>query len=148
MPTIQDPKLFIEPVPGHPGRRRIVVSYDLVVPAQDVVWGETVTETAWIHGRDLHDAPAAATTRTITELRSEVAAPEGRLHRELDSEVNRVALDVQQDWWRTDTGGGVEPIAEFPDHLQGEIELRVGNAVVAKATTPILTGSWGALGSD
>lgn len=61
--------------------------------------------------------------------------------------VDRVDLDVEQDDWRSTPGGDV-PIAEWLDHLIAEIALSDGSSVVASATTPVVTGSWGPLGSD
>ena len=72
----------------------------------------------------------------------------GAFPRRLATDVHRIDLDVEQDWWRTDHGGGIEPIAEFPDHLVADVTLRIGNNAAATAVTPVLTGSWGALGSD
>ncbi len=148
MPAIQDPMLQIKPVPGHSGKRQVVVSYDLLMRPEDLLEHQQVVDQATIHGRDLHDAPTNTAVLPIAVLKGEWTAAVGVVHRQLDALVDRVDLDVQQDWWRTDNGGGIEPIREFPDHLQADIELSVDGDVVARATTPLLSGSWGALGAD
>ncbi|NNF56274.1 MAG: hypothetical protein HKN03_17745 [Acidimicrobiales bacterium] len=115
---------------------------------EDLLEYHHVLERATVHGRDLHDAPTDAAVVPIAVLKGEWTAKAGVVHRQLDAIVDRIDLDVQQDWWRTDSGGGVEPIAEFTDHLQADIELSIEGDIVALATTPLLSGSWGALGAD
>jgi hypothetical protein len=77
-----------------------------------------------------------------------VPAQPGATPRELTTDVHRVDLDVEQDWWRINEGGGFEPIAEFVDHLVARVMLRVDGIIVAMAVSPTITGSWGALGDD
>jgi hypothetical protein len=61
--------------------------------------------------------------------------------------VNEVDLDVEEDLWRS-TPGGNQPIAEWLDHLVADISLADGDDVVSEGTSPVVTGSWGPLGSD
>jgi hypothetical protein len=68
--------------------------------------------------------------------------------RALGTDVHRADLDVEQDWWGITEGGSLEPIVEFVDHLVAHVTLRVGELVVARADSPPITGSWGALGTD
>ena len=105
-------------------------------------------ERVLIRSEDLHDSPTAATALAIEIERADSVAGPGTVHREVSQEVRRTDLDVQQDMWRTDHGGGVEAIAELPDHLVAEITLSIDGRSVATAITPIVTGSWGAVGSD
>jgi hypothetical protein len=62
--------------------------------------------------------------------------------------LHRVDLDVEQDSWDTDQAGGTKPIAEFADHLVATLTVSVEGREVATATSPVATGSWGALGAD
>jgi hypothetical protein len=148
MTLILDPELHVEVVEGHPGRRRLVVTYRLDIPDGDPVVGRDVHEEAVVHACDEHDAPIrplAVEFRLEGDATIECA---GVYPRRLVSEVHRVELDVEQDWWDTDQAGGTEPIAEFADHLAASISVRVDDRTIATADTPTLTGSWGALGSD
>ena len=147
MVTITDPRLHIDPVEGHPGERRVVVTYSIHVPPFDPALGETLREEAIVSALDEHDAPVAPTDLAI-HLRGEVEGTPGATERRLTTEVRRADLDVEQDWWRINEGGGFDPIAEFVDHLVADVTLRLGDQVVATARTPPRTGSWGALGSD
>lgn len=148
MVTIVDPQLHVEHVGGHPGERRLVVSYGIASNADDSTIGATVREEAIVTARDEHDAPIFPSDLRVL-LSSEVTVESaGVLERTLTTDVHRVDLDVEQDWWRTNDGGGFEPIAEFADHLVATITLTVGDELVASASTPTLSGSWGALGND
>ena len=148
MTIIIDPKLFVEKVEGHPGRRRLVVSYELDLQPPDRLLAVPFTERVVVTARDLHDAPQRAHKLEVRFEQDAIADRVGRVHRTVETGIDRSSLDVQQDWWRTDHGGGVDPIAEFPDHFIAELSLVVGDAIVAEATTPVVTGSWGALGED
>jgi hypothetical protein len=146
MVTIRNPTLTVEEIPDHPGRRLLVVEFDLDVAP------ETASETDFavlvtVRAVDLGDAPVKP-TEALIELRR-VPSPYGRPgHHRFERQVARVELDVEQDWWRSGPGGEVEPLGEFADHLVAEIVVRETGPVVAKAETQVLTGSWGALGAD
>ncbi len=148
MVVIVDPHLHVEHVAGHPGERRLVVTYTIEVPAGDPSIGRWIGEEATVHAEDARDAPVPPTDLTVQLEDRLVVEKPGRILRRLTTDVHRVDLDVEQDWWRTDHAGGIEPIAEFADHLVAEVVLRLGNDVVATAKTPMITGSWGALGTD
>jgi hypothetical protein len=147
MVTIADPQLRVETLDGHPGERRLVVSYSIHVPPFDPDLGATLREDAVVTASDEHDAPVSPEALEV-HLRDEVVAQPGAMPRTLTTDVHRADLDVEQDWWRINEGGGFDPIAEFADHLQATVTLRVGELVVATATSPPITGSWGALGDD
>ncbi len=148
MVVIVDPQLHVEHVAGHPGERRLVVTYSIEVPARDPSIGRWVGEEATVHAADAHDAPVPPTDLAVKLEDRVVVEQSGRIPRRLATDVHRVDLDVEQDWWRTDHAGGIEPIAEFVDHLVADVVLRLGRDVVATAQTPMITGSWGALGKD
>jgi hypothetical protein len=146
--TLIDPRLRIDQVPNEPGWRRLIVTYQLDMTEVDVALDPDVFEQAIVRSRDLHDSPTPPKPTEIRlEHRGRIDRP-GIIDRELTGKVKRTDLDVQQDWWRTDHGGGVEAIAEMPDHLVAEITLSIDGQVMAEATTAVVTGSWGALGSD
>jgi hypothetical protein len=147
MVTIVDPQLRVETLDGHPGERRLVVSYSLHVPPFDPDLGATLLEDVVVTASDEHDAPVSPKPLEV-HLRGEVVAQPGATPRLLTTDVHRADLDVEQDWWRVNEGGGFDPIAEFVDHLVARVTLRVGDLVVATATSPPITGSWGALGDD
>ena len=148
MTRILDPELDVERVEGHPGDRRLIVTYRLDVPDGDAVVAQAVHEEAVVVSRDEHDAPIRPLAVEFRlEGDSTIERP-GVHPRRLVSDVHRFQLDVEQDWWDTDQAGGTEPIAEFVDHLAATITVRLGDRTVATADTPVLTGSWGALGSD
>jgi hypothetical protein len=138
----------VEKVEGRPGERRLVVTYVLDVapddPAFDAILSEDVTVTA----RDEHDAPIFPSDLEV-RLRGEISPALARsTTRRLTIDIHRVDLDVEQDWWRIDAGGSFEAIAEFRDHLVADLRLSIDDRIVATATTPTITGSWGALGRD
>lgn len=150
MPTIVEPSFRVDPVPGKPGRRRLVVSYVLEFDEGDLAAeiGSDTVERATVRDHDLHDAPTKTQPLAIVIERTGVVGEPGRYERELACEVNRVDLDVQQDWWRTGHGGQIEAIIEMPDHLIAEIEVVVGATLGTRTTTPVVSGSWGALGQS
>lgn len=148
MVRIVDPELHVEPRPGHRGDRRVVVTYHLVVDADDPVIGAPVEERVVVEPVDEHDAPVRPTSFSMSVRHRIVPTSAGTTVRHLSSDVHRVDLDVEQDWWRTDTGGGTEPIAEFLDHLAATVTLHADGEELARAVTPVVTGSWGALGDD
>jgi hypothetical protein len=147
MVTIVDPQLRVEPVEGHPGERRLVVTYSIQVPPFDPDLGATLSEDVVVTARDEHDAPVFPSELEV-HLRGEVSAQPGVTPRTLTTDVHRADLDVEKDWWRINEGGAFEPIAEFVDHLVARVTLRVDDLIVAMATSPTITGSWGALGDD
>ena len=147
MVSIVDPQLRVEALEGHPGERRLVVTYSLQVPPFDPDLGALVSEDVVVTARDEHDAPVFPSHLEV-HLRDEVTAQPGVTPRELSTDVHRADLDVEQDWWRINEGGGFEPIAEFVDHLVARVTLRVDSLIVATAVSPTITGSWGALGDD
>jgi hypothetical protein len=148
MTRMLDPELHVEAVDGHPGRRRLVVTYRLEVAPDDPVIGGHIHEEVIVSARDEGDAPVRPLDVEF-ELEGEATIRSaGVFGRRLVSEVNRVDLDVEQDWWDTDEAGTTVPIAEFPDHLAAMVTVRFGDEVVAAGESPTVTGSWGALGSD
>jgi len=147
MASISDPHLKVEKVVGHPGRRRVVVAYDLKVRPDEPLSGQVFTERVVVRSDPDHGRPSNTGVLNI-EVAQDVRATDELLHRSVAVEVDRVRLDVEQDWWETDHGGGVLPIAEFADHIVADLSLVLGSDVVAEATTPVVTGSWGALGRD
>lgn len=148
MTTVSDPELSVERVDGHPGRRRLVVTYRLDVPPGDPVVGERVDEDVVVAAHDEHDAPIAPLPVEFELHGDATIRSPGELARRLTSDVHRVSLDVEQDWWDTDQAGGTTPIAEFLDHLVATVTVRLHGDIVATGTSPTLTGSWGALGAD
>lgn len=148
MSAIVDPHLEAETIEGKPGRRRLVVTYGLELDEGDIDPGADVLEQATIRSCDLHDSPTPPEPLEVRIERRDLEHQAGMHRRELSCEIKRVDLDVQRDWWRTDHGGGIEAIAELPDHLVAEVSVRIGDRLVAEATTPVTTGSWGALGED
>ena len=148
MTTVLDPELHVQWVDGHPGRRRLVVTYRLEVPPGDPAIGRQLHEEVIVTARDEHDAPVRP-ARVEFHLDGDATINSaGFFGRRLTSEVHRVNLDVEQDWWDTDEAGGTKPIAEFLDHVAATVSVRLGDEVVATGETPTLTGSWGALGAD
>ena len=145
---ILDPELLIERVAGHPGVRKLVVTYGLETVPGDPAIDRRVSEQAVVAARDEHDAPVLPSPIEFTFGSEELVVAEGRIERRLERLVHRVDLDVEQDWWDTDQAGGTKPIAEFADHLAATVSIRCGDEEVARAVTRVVTGSWGALGSD
>ncbi|MEL7156529.1 MAG: hypothetical protein AAFN30_08015 [Actinomycetota bacterium] len=148
VPTIADPLLQVLPIPDAPGRRELVVSYLLTWTEADTRPDGEAVARAVVRSRDLHDGPVRPEPFEVVIEEPESADGEGVWRRQLRLEVGRAQLDVLRDWWRTGHGGEIEAIAEFADHLVAEITIWLDGAVVASATTPVVTGSWGALGED
>ena len=148
MVQIVDAQLSIEHVRDHPGERRLVVEYEIAVPPDDGLIGEQIDAEAVVAAIDEHDAPVLPARTTWRIEGAFVLDAAGSTRLRLERTVHRADLDVEGDWWRTDLAGGTEPIAEFPDHLAAIVTLRAAGVEVATATTPVITGSWGALGDD
>lgn len=147
-PFIENASLEIVPVENHAGQRAVRVSYDLITGPDDDLVGAEIIETIRIRGRDLHDAPVDANNEPLATGKDAFTVIEGVHTRTFERTVDRVALDVEQDWWSTGLGGETQPIAEWVDHVVAEIELTHFEQLVVQATTPVVTGSWGALGTD
>lgn len=147
MPTISDPRLEVRMVPDAPGRRELVVSYVLTWDEVDSRSDGEALVRAVVRSRDLHDGPVRPEPFELHMEQRESAHDAGG-RREQRRQVGRAELDVLRDWWRSGQGGEIEPIAEFADHLVAEIALWLDGDVVAEATTPVVTGSWGPLGDD
>jgi len=148
MVRITSPRLVIGPCdPDRPGSRRIRIDYDVQLPSGDPVTGLEVAERLVLVAVDRHDAPARPRAEPVAVLDGRFVAL-GDTHRSIERDVARASLDVGADWWTTDDGGGTVPIAEWPDHLVARVELALGDRLVAEASTPVVTGSWGALGPD
>ena len=148
MTTVTNPELHVELVDGHPGRRRLVVTYRLEVPPGDPVVGREIHEDVVVAARDEHDAPVGPLPVEFDLHGEATIRSAGGFDRRLTSEVHRVRLDVEQDWWDTDEAGGTKPIAEFLDHLVATVTVYLDDEIVATGESPTLTGSWGALGTD
>jgi hypothetical protein len=124
------------------------VAYVVDVPTDDPSIGTWVEVCAVVRAHDAHDAPVLPGNLEVHLVDRWLVEHSGVARRRMSTDVHRVDLDVEQDWWRTDHGGGVEPIAEFVDHLTAHVSLRAGEQLAATADTPVLSGSWGALGRD
>jgi hypothetical protein len=148
MAEIHHPRLTVERVPDQPGERRLVVSYEIAVGSEDPLIGSVVSESVVVRAHDLHDAPVAPNRLDVRFFGQVPVDGAGRIPRRLERQVHRVLLDVEADWWRTGQAGEVEPIGEFEDHLVAEIRIAQDDHEVARARTPMVSGSWGALGSD
>jgi hypothetical protein len=148
MVKIVEPELHIEHVDGHPGERRLIVTYRLEVAPGEPVIGSTVQEAVVVTAHDEHDAPVFPSQVEFRFGGEVLVEGAGAIEQRLEREVHRVDLDVEQDWWDTDQAGGTEPIAEFADHLIATLTVSVEGREVATATSPVVSGSWGALGSD
>jgi hypothetical protein len=148
MPTITNQLLTVEPVDGHPGLRTVRVSFDVTCDEAEAASGRALVALIVVHAVDEHDAPVGPARDPVVEAHQMLPAQAGTTHQNLEVLVPRPALDVEQDWWSTDLGGGPEPIAEWVDHIGARIELHELGDAVAQAQTPTVTGSWGALGND
>lgn len=122
--------------------------YDVGCGAADPVAGHPVTEHIAIHAVDEHDAAVRPRSTAILERDDTYVVTAGTHPRSVEAVVNRVDLDVEQDWWEADQGGDPVPIAEWLDHVVADIRLEFVGGAVVTATTPTVTGSWGALGHD
>lgn len=148
VPTISNPTLTVQGVAGHPGQRRVCVAYDMVCDPNDPAVGRTVVEQVVIHAVGEHGTETQPQRMPILDSEETLIAAAGTNRRAVEHVVNRVDLDVQQDSWSTDHGGGIIPMAEWVDHIAADIRLEVAGDVAAEVTTPTVTGSWGALGHD
>lgn len=148
MVKIVEPELHIEHIEGHPGRRRLVVTYRLEVAPGDPAIGGVIRDEAVVTAHDEHDAPVFPSHVQFRFGGEPTVAAAGTIQQRLEHEVHRFDLDVEQDWWDTDQAGGTKPIAEFADHLIATLTVSVEGHQVATATSPVVTGSWGALGAD
>jgi hypothetical protein len=148
MAAIHNAQLEIIPVEGHRGRRVVRVSYDLITSRGDDLVGLEVKETIQVHGLNMHDAPVEPNIEPVTTGEASLSVTEGSSNRSFERAVHRSVLDVEQDWWSTGLGGEVQAIAEWVDHLVADIRLTRNGETIDFATTPVVTGSWGALGSD
>ena len=140
--------LTVVAVAGHPGQRRLRVVYDVGCGPADPAAGHPVAEHIAIHAVDEHDAAVRPRPTAILEISDTFVAAVGTHQRSVEHVVNRVDLDVEQDWWAADHGGEPVPIAEWLDHVAADIRLEFGGGAIVTVTTPIVTGSWGALGHD
>ena len=148
MATISNASLTVVTVAGHPGERRLHVVYDLGCDPSDPAAGHPVAEHIAIHAVDEHDAAVRPRETAILELDDTYVVATGTHQRSVEHVVHRVDLDVEQDWWEADQGGTPVPIAEWLDHIVADIGLQFADGAIAETTTPTVTGSWGALGSD
>ena len=148
MATIANPSLSVVTVAGHPGQRRLRVVYDVGCDPADPAAGHPVAEHIAIHAVDEHDAAVRPRPTAILEIDGTFVVAAGTHQRSVEHVVNRVDLDVEQDWWAADQGGEPVPIAEWLDHVAADIRLEFGGGAIAVVTTPTVTGSWGALGHD
>lgn len=144
---ILDPRLDVHVVPGSPGQRELVVSY-MVVWGDDVATGDEVAARAVVSNAAVDDEPVGADRLEVVLERSELVDRANDSKCELRRCLSRSNLDVVRDWWRTGHGGEVEPIAEFVDRIVAHISLRCDGELIASAASPVVAGSWGALGED
>lgn len=124
------------------------MAYDIVCDPDDPAVGSTMVEHVVIHAVGEHGTATQPRRTPILDSEETLIATPGTNRRTLEHVVHRVDLDVQQDSWSTDHGGGIIPMAEWVDHIAADIRLDVAGAVAAETTTPTVTGSWGALGHD
>jgi hypothetical protein len=117
-----------------------------VTDAADPAVGRSLHERIELHAVDEHDAAIPPSRHPVTVIEETIPAEAGTRSHVREWTVDRVELDVEQDLWRTLPDGHHEPIAEWLDHLAAEITVSDGGALVASATTPEVTGSWGPLG--
>ncbi|MFW2380605.1 MAG: hypothetical protein ACN4GZ_02520 [Acidimicrobiales bacterium] len=148
MASIHNQILDVSPVEGHPGQRTVRVEYDIVAHPGDAMVGAEIYERVRVHGVDLRDAPVPANSRPLVIHQESFIVEKGERHRVVETTVHRSSLDVEQDWWNTGQGGETQPLAEWVDHLVAEIQLSDGLVEIDQASTPVVTGSWGALGPD
>jgi len=146
---IQHPQIEIVELDGDPSRRRIQVSYDLVTAGPDEPGSSTeVTERVVVHAVDRPGGVLPPASEPLLEEEITFAAVAGTVHREIEATVTRDQLDVEPDWWRTDLDGAVQGIAEWADHIVGEIRISINGHVIDEAKTSEISGSWGILGAD
>lgn len=149
MVTISTPSLVIAPDPdGRPGRRLLRMAYDLTLDPGEPMGRRALEERVVVHAVDEHDAAVPPNREPVLRCTATFEPTSPEVHRSIDRPVVRADLDVEQDWWATSNEGETIPIAEWLDHLVGEISLWRDGVQVAAASTPVVTGSWGALGRD
>ncbi len=148
MVELRDPELTVETVDEHPGQRRVRVRYALVCEPGDRIVDREIGERISVHAIDEHDAAVRPTREPIVESTDVFTAGEGTTPRDIDWVCRRVDLDVQQDWWSSSPGGDPIPIAEWRDHIVADVTLSMSGRVVAQVRTPVVTGSWGAIGHE
>lgn len=142
--VLRHPELHVGEIEGHPGRRRVRVAAEVHVGGD--LDGVTLTETIIVRAARAIDAPVKPTSEPVVVSRQEFPAVVGSTERRTEVIVDRSSLDVTLDWWSSGHGGETEPIAEWVDRIVADVQLSIGDDVVAQATTPIVEGSWGAIG--
>jgi hypothetical protein len=148
MALILHPTLESDHVHGHPGQRRLIVQYDLVLEPDDSALGHQLTEHVMVHAVDTGEAPTTPREGALLASETAFVGLQGRHRRTVEATLWRTELDVQEDWWRAGPDGSVEAVAEWVDHLTAEIRVLWSSEQIAGASSPILSGSWGALGRD
>lgn len=148
MVTIVDPELVVESIAGRPGERRLKVAYRLEIESGEPVVGRVIHDDVVVTEHDEHDAPVFPSHVEFRFGGDVLVEEAGTIERRLERDVHRVDLDVEQDWWETDQAGATTPIAEFTDHLIATLTVSAEGREIATATSPVVSGSWGALGAD
>lgn len=148
MALITSPTLKVETCGDDIGRRRLLVEYDVTFEPDEATVGSEVLARVVVNAVDRHDAAVLPSTQPIAGDEDAFHAVRGTVHRTHEYVVHRSDLDVEQDLWRADNGGTPQPIAEWLDHLAAMVTLDVAGSRLAEAATPVVTGSWGVLGSD
>lgn len=143
---LEHPTIKVDPIPGEPGRRRVSVSYDLNVDPASPAIGGVINERIVVSAVDLGDAPMAPNPTPIVVLEASFAAEAGTVTRRQEAVVPRTSLDVEVDWWSSGNGGETVAIAEWADHVAAFVHLDVDGSAHFETMTPVVTGSWGALG--
>jgi len=147
MVCIANAHLSVEPVPAHAHHRLLTVSYDVTIDPTDPEAAHPAHERVVVRSVDLHDAPVPPAPLEVELADGVVHLGAGFHRRRHATSVARVDLDVGRDWWDTGLSGETVPLSEFPDHLVALVELSIDGAVHASATSEVVTGSWGPLGS-
>lgn len=138
----------MEEVLDHPGQRLVRVVYHLVTGPDDRAVGFRAKERVVVQGIELGGDPIAVAQDPIATFVETHVVRAGDHVRTVEQLVHRVLLDVEHDWWSTGSGGETIPIAEWIDHLVAHIQIEIDDEVVAEALTPVVSGSWGALGES
>ncbi len=147
-PRIERPRLTVEEVVGNPGQRLVRVTYHLVAGPDDEAVGHLAKERVVVMGIELDTDPVAAANDPIATSVKTHLVRAGDHVRRIEQLVHRVLLDVEQDWWTSGSGGETIPIAEWIDHLVAHIQIEIDDDVIAEALTPVVSGSWGPLGTS
>jgi hypothetical protein len=148
MAVILHPTLEFDHVTEHPGRRRLIVQYDLLLEPGEPAVGHQLTERVVVRAVDVGDAPTAPRHAALLATEARFVGVQGLQRRTVEATLWRTDLDVHEDWWRAGADGAIEAIAEWVDHLCAEIAVSLSSELLVEATTPVLSGSWGALGRD